>query len=49
MKQFIFLVCLPSGLADHAEIRASCPADAVRELARRFPGCRANIVSISQP
>ncbi len=46
MKTFVFLVCLPSGAAEFADIVAGSPADAVRSLVAKFGKVRANIINI---
>ncbi len=46
MKTYIFCVCLPSGVAEFADIVAASSAEAVRLLVARFPGCRANIINV---
>ncbi len=46
MKTYTFLVCLPSGAAEFADIVAKCSADAVTALVAKFGKVRANIVNI---
>ena len=45
-KTYTFLVCLPSGAAEFADIVAQSSADAVRQLVAKFGRVRANIINI---
>ena len=45
-KTYTFLVCLPSGAAEFADIVAQSSAEAVRLLVAKYGRVRANIINI---
>lgn len=46
MKTYVFLACLPYGVAEFANIVAASPAEAIRALHAKYGVIRANIINV---